>query len=234
MLGSDTHRMASHRQLCMCWQGCLADSRTACYWPPRAENLQDELLCLNMCPCSCAGMNASSGLTHRSMHRSLPASMGRMKFMPPAPRPPTSGPPSRAPDHRSGCEIAHNGCSHHERQSRTCVQCLSGQCLLLLAHKLCTSSCEVFWPGFLNGVLRHPNVLRDLHATLCEHPAVGRDKDESQGSNQASETGSNAAEGHSTADSVGKAAKLAHMGFPEGMPPPTFAYPAPGMPTSKP
>ena len=82
-------------------------------------------------------------------------------------------------------------------------------------------------------MLQHPNVFLNLLVTLCEHNAVVRDKEESQGSTQASETGSNAAEGHSTADSVGKAAKPAHMSFPEGMPPAAFAYPAPGMPAIK-
>ena len=100
-------RMASHMQLHMLWQGCLAGTCASRCWPRQAGKEQDERLCMTVF--NCAGMNASPGLTHRPMHRSLPASMGRMKFMPPAPRPPTSGPPSRAPDHRPGCEISHHG-----------------------------------------------------------------------------------------------------------------------------
>jgi len=55
---------------------------------------------------SYAGVDVSSQMRYRPSYRSLPASMGRMKFShsPMGPRPPGIGPPSRGPESRAARE----------------------------------------------------------------------------------------------------------------------------------
>lgn len=187
----------------------------------------------------CAGIDVSPQMRDRPAYRSLPASMGRDKFThsPMGPRPPSMAPPSRSgvpalwllflptglglPAPMVALKQCQGICSSPEA---CCVHVLRVCCPFILRESAILQQRS----GFCK-IRRSSSRKRTWYAA-----GPRENGEESQGSNQASETGSNAAENHqSTAESLAAKAPPAVLksgiaSYPEMGPPPAFAYPAPG------